>query len=468
MPRCKPFIVLLTCFTFIITLAEAQTVTVKSITVHGLKRTRELIVHRELTFAVGDTLPQMELGTILERNQNNLLNLGLFNEAVVNISEWDTETHLVDILVTVKEAWYIYPVPIIELADRNFNVWWTKYNHELDRLNLGGKLEMLNFTGRNDKFKIKAQFGYTPKQEIEYRFPYFNRKQSIGLTVSGLHSINKEISYATINNEEQFVQIDERKLLERWQAKVGTFFRPNIFLRYELTATYDATKVDETIINEYNPRFFRKGINTHNTVITHLSGEFDNRDLKIYPTQGIKGRLYLEKAGFGKNDDENKFETGGSVEFNQAMGRRFQHRLTGIFQYALSRNRPSYLYYHGLGYASTYVRGYELYVVDGLDLVIGKYQFSYKMLEKKYKLGKLMPLPNYKDMALQVYLSLFLESGYVKDPYTGEANPLANQWLTGGGPGIDIVLYNTFLFQFNYSTNHLGEWGFFIHNKTAF
>lgn len=468
MPRCKPVTALFACFLFIITLAEAQIVTVRSITVSGLKRTREMIVHRELTFDVGDTLPQMQLGTILERNQNNLLNLGLFNEAVVNISEWDTETHLVDILVTVKEAWYIYPVPIVELADRNFNVWWSKYNHDLDRLNLGGKLEMLNFSGRNDKFKVKAQFGYTPKQEIEYRFPYFNRRQSIGLTVGALHSINKEISYATINNEEQFVQIDERKLLERWQAKVGTFFRPNIFLRYELTATFDYTKVDETIVEEYNNRFFRSGDNEHRAIITRLSGEYDNRDLKIYPTRGFKGSLYVEKAGFGKQDDENKFESGASVEYNISMGRRFQHRLTGIGQYALSRSRPSYLYYHGLGYSSTYIRGYELYVVDGLDLVIGKYQFSFKMLDKKYKLGKFMPLPNFKEMPLQVYLSLFLESAYVNDPYTGEANLFANRWLTGGGPGIDLVLYNTYLFQINYSTNHLGQWGFFLHNKTAF
>ena len=220
MPWCKRFAFLLSCFSLFAILADAQTVTVKSITVHGLKRTRELIIHRELTFHVGDTLPQMDLGTIMERNQNNLLNLGLFNEVTVNVSEWDTDLHVIDVLITVKEAWYIYPVPIIELADRNFNVWWSKYNHKLDRLNLGGKLEMLNFSGRNDKFKVKAQFGYTPKQEIEYRFPYFNKRQSLGLTVNGLHSINKEISYATINNEEQFVQLDERKLLERWQDLV--------------------------------------------------------------------------------------------------------------------------------------------------------------------------------------------------------------------------------------------------------
>jgi outer membrane protein assembly factor BamA len=170
---------------------EGQTVRVNHITISGLKRTKESIVYRELTFALGDTLPQSELGTIMERNTNNLLNLGIFNEAVVNVKEWNTDNNTIDISIDVKESWYIYAVPIVELADRNFNVWWNTYDHKLDRLNLGGRLEFLNFTGRNDKLKAKIQLGYTPKQEIEYRFPYLNKRQSLGIGVGFLHSINK-------------------------------------------------------------------------------------------------------------------------------------------------------------------------------------------------------------------------------------------------------------------------------------
>jgi outer membrane protein assembly factor BamA len=194
----------------IIDIAAGQTVTIQSITITGLKRTKESIVYRELTFFNGDTLQQSELGPTLERNRNNLINLGIFTEVVVNISEWNTQTNLVDITIEVKESWYIYAMPILELADRNFNTWWTTYNHAFDRLNVGGRLDWLNFTGRNDKLKAKLQFGYIPKQEIEYRFPYLGKKQSIGITTSFVHSINKEVTYATVNNQEQQVRFDER------------------------------------------------------------------------------------------------------------------------------------------------------------------------------------------------------------------------------------------------------------------
>jgi hypothetical protein len=63
---------------------------------------------------------------------------------------------------------------------------------------------------------------------------------------------------------------------------------------------------------------------------------------------------------------------------------------------------------------------------------------------------------------------MHVESGYVHDPYTYELNSFANQWLYGGGVGFDILLYHNFLFQLNYNTNHIGEWGFYIHNKTSF
>ena len=111
----------------------------------------------------------------------------MFTSAVVNITEWDTDKNTVDIIVTVKESWYIYVLPIFDLADRNFNVWWTTHKASFSRINIGARLDWLNFTGRNDKLKAKIQFGHTPKQEIEYRFPYLNKKQSLGLSTGFLH-----------------------------------------------------------------------------------------------------------------------------------------------------------------------------------------------------------------------------------------------------------------------------------------
>lgn len=445
-----------------------QAVTVEKIDVYGLKRTKLMIVHRELTLQVGDTLQQSELGSIIERNQNNLLNLGIFNEVEINVSEWNTETHQIEIVIEVRESWYIYAVPILEIADRNFNVWWTDYNHDLDRLNLGARLDYLNFSGRNDKLKAQLQFGYTPKQEIEYRFPYFNKKQSLGLTASFLHSSNKEINYSTVDNKEQFIKIDERRLYEKYRARVKLQYRPTLYLRQELEAAYEILKVDQQILAEYNPLFFRNGQPKHGAFILKYSYEYDDRDLRIYPTSGVKGLFEIEKVGWGEQDDENTLTSTVSMEWNHAISSRFLQRISGIGRYSLSRSRPSYDYYSGLGTGQKFVRGYELYVVDGLDLLLGKYQLSYLLLDSQIKWKRLMPVDQFRDMAVKIYLSLHMETGHVYDPFTFEQNPLANRWLFGSGMGVNVLLYHNFLIQFNFNRNDLGEYGFFIHNQTSF
>jgi len=448
-------------------LAISQSVTVTSIQITGLKRTKESIIYRELTVAVGDTILQNDLGATLEKNRNNLLNLGIFNEVSVNVSKWNTGLNEVEIVIDAKESWYIYLLPIADIADRNFNVWWNTHHHELDRLNLGAQLDFLNFTGHNDKLKAKFQFGYTPKQEMEYRFPYFNKRQSIGLTVGILHSYNKEVNYETINNKEQFLKLQDHKLQERWKGQVKLQYRPSNYFRHELVTSFEHLKMDDSIL-DYNPQFFRSGGISHSALMMNYSFEYDDRDLRIYPSKGIKVLLETEKIGWGKNDDENSLTSTISMEWNLQLGKRFQHRLSGIGRYSLSRSQPSYFHSHALGYEQKLIRGYELYIVDGLDYVIGKYQISYSLLKTKVQFGRLIPVKQFRAMSLQLFLSLHAETGYVNDPFTGTESPLANQWLYGGGFGLDVLLYHNFLFQLNMNTNHLGEWGFFIHNKTSF
>lgn len=453
---------------FIASPVFSQTVTVRSIEISGNKKTKPVIILRELTFDEGDTLPQFELGSILERNRNNLINLGIFNQAVVNVSEWDTDQHLIDVHIQVKEAWYIYPSPIFDLADRNFNVWWNTYNGAFNRVNLGLRLDWLNLTGYNDKLKAVIQVGYTPKQQIEYRLPYLDKKQRIGITTSLLHSTNKEAGVATINNRESFIRINDRIMLDRYRAELNFVYRPNFFVKHELSTRYQYVKADSQLVADHNPILFRNGGNKHNAITLRYAYEYDNRDIKIYPSKGMLIYADLEKIGIGEKADENTLSTKLIFEWNHPVGRRFQYRLSTVARHSWIRERPSYMHYQAVGYGRVYIRGYELYLIDGLDYVLGKGQLSYRIFDSKFKLGNWMPMHAFREMPFQIFASLFLETGYVNDPYTGAVNNLANQWLYGGGPGIDVMLYNNFLFQFNFSANHLGEWGLFIHNRTSF
>jgi hypothetical protein len=203
-------------------------------------------------------------------------------------------------------------------------------------------------------------------------------------------------------------------------------------------------------------------------VSLRYSYEYDDRDLRIFPTKGIKAQFEIEKTGWGEDDDENLLRSIITMEWNHPITPKFLHKVSGIGRYSLSRSEPSFYFYDGLGSGQKFVRGYELYVINGLDYLIGKYQLSYLLFEKQIKWGKFVFVDEFRSMPVKTYLSLHMETGHVTDPFTSELNPLANRWIYGGGLGINVLIYHNFLFQFNYNINDLGERGFFIHNQTSF
>ena len=112
--------------------------------------------------------------------------------------------------------------------------------------------------------------------------------------------------------------------------------------------------------------------------------------------------------------------------------------------------------------------GYELYVVDGTDFLLNKSSIRWKAIDNIVNLNKLMPLQQFKLMDFKLYLTFNFDVGYVNEPTYVESNFLNNQWLVGFGPGIDMLLFNTHLFSFEYSFNELGESGLFLSNRVSF
>jgi hypothetical protein len=73
------------------------------------------------------------------------MNTSLFHEAIVALKSF--EGYNIDVLVDVKERWYIFPVPYFKPVDRNLNQWIVEQNASLDRVNYGIKLMYNNVTG---------------------------------------------------------------------------------------------------------------------------------------------------------------------------------------------------------------------------------------------------------------------------------------------------------------------------------
>lgn len=448
--------------------ATVDQVIVGEITLEGNHRTKEHIVLRELNFTVGDSIPLSELGFRLERSRQFVMNTGLFNQVRINISQWEIETNLVTIHVDLEEAWFIYPFPTLELADRNFNVWWTEFDHSLRRLNYGIRFYHLNTTGNLDRLKAILQFGYTQQFELKYEFPALDRAQTLRIETGIYYSRNREIAYDTKGNKVQFYRDDDEFQLRRFRTGITLSNRPGIHVFHKLKLEYQQNTISDYVINELNSNYFLNGRSQQKLFFAQYQFIYDNRDIRPYPLHGNYLEGGLRKEGLGIFNHRNGFYL--TMEYRQyfSFHRRLSLELINSAQLALIRNHQPYNNFTGLGYGSDYLRGYEFYVMDGLDYGYVKSAFRFELLNRSFDFGKMMPLPSFRTMPLKVYLSLHNDIGYVNDPQFGSINTLGNRLLWGGGVGLNFVVYFDKVFHVEYSFNQLGENGLYLHIKQLF
>lgn len=194
--------------------SDTQKVVVSRIVTIGNKVTRQSIINRELIFHVGDTLPQFVLNSAMVRSKENLMNTFLFN--FVEIDAINDADNKKQIIVKVTERWYLFPVPIFELADRNFNEWWQ--TKDFSRTIYGFYVTHQNFRGRKELLQLSARFGYAQKFNLNYVLPYINKKQNQGLQFTGGYNRNHEVSYSLSDSKFAFYTNDEKFIRKEWFA----------------------------------------------------------------------------------------------------------------------------------------------------------------------------------------------------------------------------------------------------------
>jgi len=122
----------------------------------------------------------------------------------------------------------------------------------------------------------------------------------------------------------------------------------------------------------------------------------------------------------------------------------------------------------GLGYGGSFVRGFEYYVVDGLDFGVLRTACRIQLFSSQFNLGNKIPFKAYRIIPIKIFLSLNADLGWANDPYYSANNPLANRALFGYGPGIDVVAWFDKTIRAEWSWNDLGESGFFLRINTGF
>lgn len=446
-----------------ITNQENRYLKIGRIIIVGNKKTKAKIILRELEIKEGDFVYEEDLLPILELDRNKIYNLRLFNTVLIRPLE--IERGLVDILIEVSERWYLFPVPLFELADRNFNDWWQNQGHDLSRVNYGVKLYYNNVRGRNEALRLTLQGGFLRNAELIYRIPYLDRSQRHGMNFGYSFSETKNLPYITQDHIQQFLRTDD---IIRYSSRgfVGYTYRKNFYEFHSISADYSYLNVADTI-TFLNPNYFRNGESTQRMASISYSYNRDKRDIAAYPLKGYQFTGFLARYGLGLNDDINRVDM--SVSYAKFMDLKKGYYFSNFsYLYLSLPSEQPYFIYAGLGYRRFLVRGYELYLIEGPQIVMNKTTFKKKIFASAWNLNY-MPIDQFRHLPFAIYLKSYLDLGFVNS-YPNYTQPqfLTNRFLGGTGIGLDFVSSYDSVLRLEYSINRQGEHGFFFHLKKEF
>lgn len=453
----------------ILSFGQDTTFTISQIQIDGNKKTKTSIILRELTFLKGDTLNSKNFEEIARTNEKLVMNTGLFTEVVINLKKLSDQSTIAHI--RVREFWYFFPLVIFRLADRNFSVWWSEQNRSLQRVNYGSRFFHHNLTGRGDRLRLITQLGYLKVLEVGYDLPMFRGSKNWGIFADLHFSNQREVAYITQGSRLQFFkESNEPTLLKRFRVGAGATYRKGIYQYHTGKILYSDNWIGE-VIADLNPNYFLNGINQEQHFTFQYNFSVDRRDIKVYPIGGYQLSFTVQKDGFGfKHEDVSAFSTTVSYARFFPLGKKRKHSFGAKIQgrYTFNRTQQTYGHISVIGYLPNVLKGYEFYVVDGLDYAYLKTHFRIRLLKKEINWGKWVFLEQFRHMPIQAYFTINNDVGYVNAPYNQLKSTLSNEWLYGRGIGLDILLYYDKLLRFEYSFNHLGERGLFFSFDLAF
>jgi hypothetical protein len=446
---------------------DSAWVYIDSIRLQGNEKTRTAIILRELEFAEGDSLPLATLKERLLFNSQRLLNLGLFTVVDIRPEQWSAGNH-VQLLIDMTETWYLLPVPVFALVDRNFNVWWKEFNRSLLRTEYGIDLTHNNLSGSADALKAKMIFGYSNIYEISYLLPPLNPGQTLRLQTAVSYTRRHELAIRTDANKLVFFRDPEVWYLRQFLAFANLTWRPGLFRTQTFSLEYRDTRIPDTLAQVMNPDFFLNSQNRQRHASIVYKSVWDYRDIKPFPLHGWLGVVELRQNGLLPSDNLRLFRCFAEYNYHTPLKGPFYLSAALKGRLSLPRRQPPYFNNQALGYFGNFVRGYEYYVSDGLDFAVLKTSVHWELLNRTFNLGKWMPFKAFRKIPLKCYLSFNNDAGISNDPYYTAGNPLANRPLYGYGLGFDLLAWYNKTVRIEYTRNDIGQAGVYLRIDAGF
>jgi outer membrane protein assembly factor BamA len=404
---------------------------VRSIVVEGNRKTMLQIILREIPFKPGDHFRLQDLVRKFEDARRQLMNTVLFHEVIVALKSLDG--YNVDVLVDVKERWYIFPLPYFKTVDRNLNQWIVENKLSLTRVNYGLKLLYNNFTGYNDKLRVWLINGYTKQLSFNYDRLYIDKRLKWGLNVGMDIGKNREVNYKTEQNKQVFYKAPDRFIRSFFRTNAELTYRKAIKTRHRFGIAYNEDHVSDTVVN-LNPSYFKFGVNHIRYLELYYAMSYFDVDYIPYPTSGYTAEVTFNKKGFNNIVNLWQLTAKGSANYIMSPKTYLSLRANGVIK--LPFKQPFYTR-QLMGYGDFIMPGYEYYVMDGVaggmvQAAVLREVFNFKINIPPNRFRSSGHIP------VRIFAKIYGDAGYVHNPQPGN-NPLTNKMLYSGGLGLDIL-----------------------------
>lgn len=331
------------------TSSNENKILINEIRILGNEKTRDETILKELNFDLSKPVSNEDLKFF----ESRILGLGLFNQVKVFVAS-ENEKNVLYILV--QEAWYIWPLPFIDITDRD----WKKITYGL---NLG----IQNLTGRNETLNTGFSLGYDPKFYLSYFNPNLSYKDNL------IFRINTSLQKKR-NRSLRALAYDNKSYDEKYfNFEIGLGKRLNIFNSIFASLSYEYLQVENyfplrTVSNSGIDRF----------VSLQLNYTYDSRDFSAYPKSGSNFNFSYRKVGLGES----------KVDFNILAFETKKIFPLGNFifffrNYSRILSGPELPYYANsfLGYRER-LRGYFNDVFESNSMTLNNFEFRIPLVEK--------------------------------------------------------------------------------------
>lgn len=428
---------------------------VQQIHITGNQRTKERIILRELDITEGDSIHFNDIETRLDLNRRKLVNTNLF--ITVEVKSRKVSEKNIEIDIKLLEQWYVMGYPVFQIIDRNYAEWWQR-GADFTRTTYGVDFMHNNFRGRAEKLNLRAESGFVQRVDFGYRIPYIDKAQKTGIGFNLSYSTTKNLAFKSVNDTLFFLRDQPNALRKRFSGAMNIRKRFGFYDNHVAELRYNNSTVADTV-SRLNPDYFLNSRTSQKFFqFTYFYG-YDFRDNAAYPLRGNRFEFGFSKLGLFGSDDINQLDLAAGYYWYKPLSKKFFYGLALKAKISFPDKQP-FNNTRGLGYGGDLVRGYELYVVDGISHILVRNNLKFELLNSKIFL-KFLKIKQFNTIPIGIYPNVFLDYGYVNNPFTIEnRSKLANKHLYGWGGGVDFVTYYNMVIRFTYVVNNRNQTNF--------